>query len=244
MDPRITIVNTYESMSEVAAKRYYIPCIKAHQSRSRRGGVIVHMWGNTPKVMDEIVADEYRRGDFSTKFITFVKPDELCGVPMGDAYLMGNVIKPLDIALSRYVGFNSRPYDYIDECLRMDSVMAGLGSPDLTLLGFGAETGHALLWESQSVEHPPYSHVAKLCKETKKSLLLPAGTHVDFGLSLGVKHVTSSKLIVMLVSGEGKAAKLKEALEGPISPQCSASYIRLGAWRVIADRAAASLLTR
>jgi len=64
------------------------------------------------------------------------------------------------------------------------------------------------------------------------------------GITIGLARLLESHELWLLVTGERKAEILRAALEGPETPDVPASYLRRHPnWRVMADDAAASLLT-
>ena len=61
--------------------------------------------------------------------------------------------------------------------------------------------------------------------------------------TMGIKTIMQAKKILLVVSGEDKAALLRDALCGPITPQVPASILQLhNDVIVVADEAALSLM--
>ena len=64
------------------------------------------------------------------------------------------------------------------------------------------------------------------------------------GITIGLARLLEARELWLLVTGERKAETLRAALEGPETPDVPASYLRRHPnWRVMADDAAAALLT-
>ena len=64
-------------------------------------------------------------------------------------------------------------------------------------------------------------------------------------ITMGVETILSAKAIVLMGWGEGKAAVLKRAIEGEVTPQIAASFLQQHkSARIVLDQAAGSELTR
>ena len=130
------------------------------------------------------------------------------------------------------------------ECRRFEARIREVGGIHLQLLGLG-ESGHIGFNEPLS----------SLMSRTRDKALTPTTREQNaafFGgaeqvparaLTMGVGTILEAKEIVMLVTGEGKAAILAQATEGPITAMISATALQLHPnCKVIVDEAAAAEL--
>lgn len=133
-----------------------------------------------------------------------------------------------------------------DFCRRYDKKIETLGGIDLQLLGIG-RTGHIGFNEPGSSE-----------KSVTRLITLDQVTRLDaasdfFGeenvprkaITMGVGTILKAKKIVMLAWGEGKAAIVQKAVEGPITDQIPSTFLQNHKHAmVVLDEAASSQLTR
>jgi glucosamine-6-phosphate deaminase len=127
------------------------------------------------------------------------------------------------------------------ECHRFDSLV-GDGGLDLTLLGLGGN-GHLGLNEPGTAVDSP-TRVAELAPSTADAVrgYDPDADPVD-GMTLGLKRILASDEIWLLVTGSHKAPILERTINGPISSDLPASFLRDHPNAVVyADRSAAALL--
>lgn len=127
--------------------------------------------------------------------------------------------------------------DYVDR-------LRELGPADLQLLGIGTN-GHIGFNEPGTPLDAP-TRVVELSPTTRaaNARFFPQGQQVpESAVTIGTAHIMSARRILALASGEAKAHALTEALDGPVSSRCPASYLRTHpSCAIIADRAAARLL--
>ena len=53
------------------------------------------------------------------------------------------------------------------------------------------------------------------------------GTNLEFGMTLGIKEILTSKMIILLITGSGKNEATNKFLEGKINKQWPATYLWL-----------------
>ena len=147
---------------------------------------------------------------------------------------------------------DGRADDPEDHCLRYEEQIQEAGGIDLQLLGIG-RVGHWAFNEPGSLLSSR-TRVQRLAPETIKDnyekFFRPAGlTLADvprLALTMGIGTILESRGLLMIASGPEKAESVARALEGPVTPQVTASAIQVftGPATVILDREAASLLRR
>ena len=114
---------------------------------------------------------------------------------------------------------------------------------DLALVGLGLN-GHIGFNEPGSSADSP-TRVVDLHPDSRAAAEgYGAGGAPERGITIGLARLLESRELWLLVTGERKAEILRAALEGPETPAVPASYLRRHLnWRVMADDAAASVLT-
>ena len=131
--------------------------------------------------------------------------------------------------------------DLAEECKRFEQLVEA-GGLDLTLLGLGGN-GHLGLNEPGSTEDSP-TRVAQLQASTIEAAgRYGSDSQPEWGMTLGLRQILSSREIWLLVTGDHKAEILERTLNGPIGPELPASYLRDHPNVVVfADQSAAAAL--
>ncbi|OPZ24904.1 MAG: Glucosamine-6-phosphate deaminase 1 [Lentisphaerae bacterium ADurb.BinA184] len=140
---------------------------------------------------------------------------------------------------------NGMAADLPAECHAYEAAIKGCGGIDLQLLGIGSD-GHIGFNEPLSALRSRTREIALAPSTLAQNAALFGG---DTGrvprraLTMGVGTIIEASRILMLVTGESKAAVLAKAVEGPITSMISASALQFHAQcRVIVDEEAAQLL--
>ena len=154
--------------------------------------------------------------------------------------------------LFRHINIDSRNAHLLDgmaedlaaEAAHYEAMIAAAGGIDVQLLGIG-EAGHIGFNEPLSA----------LMSRTREKALSPVTRqqNADFfggaaqvptrALTMGVGTILEAREIIMLVTGQSKAAILAQAVEGAISARISATALQLHPnCKVIADEDASSAL--
>ena len=120
------------------------------------------------------------------------------------------------------------------------------GGLDLCVLGIGLN-GHVAFNEPGSEADSP-ARVVDLDASTRRAHASAFGgleAVPGRGMTLGLRDLSQSRALLILGTGVHKAAILRLALDGPASPTCPASLLRVHpAVTWLLDRDAASLLSR
>lgn len=133
--------------------------------------------------------------------------------------------------------------DAIVECARFDGLIAD-GGLDLTLLGLGGN-GHLGLNEPGAGADSATRAVTLAPATTQAASRYGEDAVPTGGLTLGLQRILESDEVWLLVTGSHKAQVLTNMLNGPISSDLPASYLRSHPnTTVFADRSAASGLPR
>ena len=123
------------------------------------------------------------------------------------------------------------------ECVRIDAIAReGI---DLAVLGLGSN-GHLGMNEPGSEPHDS-TRVVELAQETRDGLArYGIDSPLDHGVTVGMAQLLAASQVWLLVTGDRKQGILQRVLEGPVGPECPASYLREHRNAVVwADNAAA-----
>lgn len=113
------------------------------------------------------------------------------------------------------------------ECSRYEDVIRGLGGVDLQVLGLGHD-GHIGFNEPSDI-FESRTHCVDLVEmtiEANKRFFSSIEEVPRQAFTMGIGTIMKSKKIIFAVSGKDKAAILKEALYGPVTPKVPASILQ------------------
>ncbi|KKW31056.1 MAG: Glucosamine-6-phosphate deaminase [Candidatus Kaiserbacteria bacterium GW2011_GWC2_52_8b] len=238
-EPALDIVADHEAMSQVASE-YIAKVIKG-----KPDAILCLATGATPTRTYELLAEKFKRGEFTTDRLIIIKLDEWGGLAMNDSgtcetYLQMHVIAPLKIPSGHFISFESNPADPEKEVARVQEKIRALSPFDLTLLGLGVN-GHVGFNEPGEAIGPV--HITQLQESTLHHSMVRHSQGIRFGMTIGFDDILRSREIVMLVSGAAKAEQLRRMLKDDINPTFPATYLQKSAHaHVIADKAAAAQL--
>jgi len=163
------------------------------------------------------------------KKLRILKLDEWGGIPENhpvscEFFLQKKLLDPLGISTDRYISFVSDPEDPEAECRRIHYKLETEGPIDICILGLGAN-GHLALNEPAS-RLQANAHVATLSEESlQHPMIASLEQKPSYGLTLGMKEILSSKLIIMLVTGKEKKQIAERFLNGKVSAELPASFL-------------------
>ena len=178
--------------------------------------------------------------DFSR--VRLVALDEYVGLPAGHsgsfaAYVGREIAGPLRIPPANVVLPRGRGAG-------LESRLAELGGVDLQLLGIG-RNGHLAFNEPGSALDSR-TRVVALSATTRRDNAEPFGAEPvpTHAVTQGIGTILEARHLVLLATGEAKAAAVAAALTGPVTSECPASVLnRHPHVTVVLDAAAAGCLS-
>lgn len=236
-------VSDYDAMSHKAAN------IIAAQIIMKPDSVLGLATGSSPVGTYKELIESYKKGDLDFSKITSINLDEYKGLsPDNDQsyrYFMNtNLFDHINIDKSRTFVPNGLEPDSQKACDEYNQIIANEGGIDLQLLGLG-HNGHIGFNEPDSIFEKE-THCVDLTESTIEANKRFFESEADVphqAYTMGIGNIMQAKKILVIVSGEEKAAILKEVVYGPITPQVPASILQLhNNVIIIADEAAAALL--
>jgi galactosamine-6-phosphate isomerase len=180
----------------------------------------------------------------------FVGLDEWIGVAQHESgscrhFLDNHLFAHLGVPEDRISFFDGMNPDIDAEARRADAFVAAHKGIDICVLGIGTN-GHLGLNEPGSLRDSPTRLVELEASTIDAAQAYFSGPKaVRHGITLGLSTLMSSRTLVLLASGEGKADIIRQALEGPVGPEVPGSFLQHHPDCVVyLDEAAASRLQR
>ena len=177
--------------------------------------------------------------------------DEYVGLPTGHAQgyratIARELTDPLGIPAERVHGPDPSPEGLPTAGARYEEALLAAGGVDLQVLGIGSD-GH-LAFNEPGSSLASLTRLKTLTEETRRDNGRFFGSadevprHV---LTQGLGTILRARHLLLIATGEGKAAALAAAVEGPLSASSPASVLQLHPHAtVLVDEAAAGLLAR
>lgn len=203
--------------------------------------------GSTPIGTYAQLVDWYQKGDLDFSEVTTVNLDEYKGLTRENDqsyyYFMNeNLFSKVNINLERTFLPDGTEPDSDKACKDYNKVIADVGGVDLQLLGLG-HNGH-IGFNEPGMAFEAETHCVNLTESTMKANQRFFASMEDVprqAYTMGIKTIMQAKKILIVVSGADKAAIVKEAFFGPITPKVQASVLQLhNDVTLVADEAALS----
>lgn len=241
----IVIAEDYDQMSRIAADTI-AECVRALPDC-----VLGLATGSTPIGTYACLVDDCAAGKVDFSDITTFNLDEYVGLtPDHDQsyrYFMNeHLFDHVNIDKARtHVPDGSDP-DAEAVCSAYDEAIFDAGGIDLQLLGLG-HNGH-IGFNEPADAFPVGTHIVDLTERTiqANSRLFDDASQVPRqAYTMGIGTIMGARAVLVVVSGEDKAATVKAAFQGPVRPEVPASVLQLHPnCTVVCDKAAASQLTQ
>lgn len=234
------------------AKDYYDMSRKAANIISAQvimkpGCVLGLATGSSPIGTYKQLIEWYKKGDLNFAGVTTVNLDEYKGLsPENEQsyryFMNSHFFNHINIDLSRTFVPDGLEADTKKACDKYNRIIAQVGGIDLQLLGLGRnghigfnEPGAAFEKETHCVDLTPNTI------EANKRFFASEADVPRQAYTMGIKNIMQAKKILVIVSGEDKAAAVRAMLHGPITPAVPASILQLhNDVTIVADEAALS----
>lgn len=205
--------------------------------------------GSTPIGTYAQLVEWYQKGDLDFSEVTTVNLDEYKGLTRDNDqsyyyFMNDNLFSKVNINLERTFLPDGMEPDSDKACADYNKIIADVGGVDLQLLGLG-HNGH-IGFNEPGMAFEAETHCVNLTESTMKANQRFFASMDDVprqAYTMGIKTIMQAKKILVVVSGEDKAAIVKEAFFGPITPAVQASVLQLhNDVTIVADEAALSLI--
>lgn len=239
----IVIKETYEELSQAAAQ------VVAQTLNSKPNAVLGLATGSTPlKLYQELIRRHKEEGlDFSQ--VTTFNLDEYVGLPKDHVqsyhyFMQENLFKHINVPQQNIYIPSGTTDNYHAFCSWYEQRIRECGGIDLQVLGIGGD-GHIAFNEPGS-SLGSRTRIKTLARQTiqDNARFFDQPNDVpNYAITMGVGTILEARKIILLANGQKKADAIAEALEGPVTCQCTASALQLHQDTMIfLDHAAASRL--
>lgn len=229
----------FEGMSQKSA-RLIADCVRA-----RPDALLSLAAGSTAARTFEILHEMAQRGEADFSQARFVALDEWLDLEDESencqAFLRKHFYGPMGIPDERITFFDVHAKDLEQECKRVDQVIFDHGGIDCMLLGIGMN-GHLGLNEPGRTFNS-YAKVVELDPITAQvgQKYFSAGMKLTRGITLGVRHMYESKLVILQAGGAHKKEIIQKMYQTPPTEKLPATVLKLlPGGVVVLDRDAAA----
>ena len=235
----LIVVDDYDALNQRAAD--LITAIVA----ANPAATIVPATGNSPIGLYQELAARAARGQFETGKLRIFQLDEYLDLTPDDprtlyGWMQRALLDPLGIPEDNVVRLPVGASDPAAACRAYDEAVAAAGGVDLAILGLGPN-GHLGYNEPPSAADAP-TRVVDLTESSIETNARYWGADAPSprqALAAGMTVLLAARQIILIVSGAHKHDILRQAVEGPVTPDVPASYLQQTPnVTVIADRAA------
>lgn len=208
--------------------------------------------GSSPLPLYDELVRRYEAGRISFAKVRGFMLDEYVGLPAGHperyaTFMERNLRSRIDMPEGALQGPDALREDLPAACDEYEAAMAAAGYCDLQILGIGAD-GHIGFNEPGGPLDSP-THIDTLTEKTRSDNarffngdISAVPTHC---ITQGLGTIMRARTLVLIATGENKAAAIRELVEGEVSEQWPATVMqRHPDALVLVDPAAASLLGR
>ena len=233
----------YDAMSRKAAS------VIAAQMTLKTDSVLGLATGSTPVGTYKQLIQWYQEGILDFSDITSVNLDEYRGLsPESDQsyrYFMNhNLFDHVNIKKECTYVPDGLEADSETACKKYDEIIEQVGGIDLQILGLG-HNGH-IGFNEPGEFFEKTTHCVDLAESTIEANKRFFEKEEDVprqAYTMGIQTIMKAKMILLLVSGEGKAQILRDVICGPVTPKVPASILQMHPnVIIIADEAARSMI--
>ena len=216
----------YNEMSKKAAN------IIAAQMILKPNSVLGLATGSSPMGTYKELIKKYEAGDIDFSDITTVNLDEYRGLPRTNDqsyyyFMNDNFFNHVNIDKARTHVPNGEE-DAEVECGNYEALIKELGGIDLQLLGLG-HNGH-IGFNEPAEAFDKTTHCVDLTESTieaNKRFFASIDDVPKQAYTMGIGTIMAVKKILVIVSGADKAAIVKKAFTGPVTPTVPASILQM-----------------
>jgi glucosamine-6-phosphate isomerase len=180
--------------------------------------------------------------------VTFIGLDEWVGIPPDNEgschyFFQHELFQYLSLSKQQIYLFNGLTTELEQECSKMNTTILEKGGIDLMVVGIGMN-GH-IGFNEPGVSFDNYAHIIDLDATTTAvgQKYFKSATSLQKGITLGLKHLSEAKEVLLIANGLKKADIIKKTVEGEVTNLVPASIMQTHAnGFIMIDKEAASLL--
>lgn len=237
----LRVLQDYEALSEAAAT------VATERLRKKPDAVLLLPTGSTPLGMYRRLAELYAEGALSLSRTSFFNLDEYLGLSPNHpasyrTYMQEKLYRRLDADPERIHLPDGAASEPDVECRSYEEEIEKAGGVDLCVLGIG-RNGH-IGFNEPGAPFSSRTRTVRLAESTRRvnSRDFEDGAP-ERAITVGMETIFGSDEVLLLASGEDKAAAVAAAVEGPVTEGVPASMLqRHPNATFLVDRGAASAL--
>lgn len=221
---KVQIVENYEEMSQKASQMIIATFQKYPQ------GLYCFAGGDTPVRTLQLLVEAHQKKIIDLKQAFYIELDEWAGLDQSNsgsclAYLNKNLFEPASVDYEHIHAFNSLANDLENECQKANNFLIEHGGLTLTLLGVG-QNGH-LGFNEPGVNFENNAYVIDLDMTTKTvgQKYFQTEEVLSKGITLGLKQLMASKVVIVEANGTKKQPPIKKVLDGQVDEMCPVTII-------------------
>ena len=218
------VCKDYNHMSETAAQ------LVLDALRDKPDGLFSFPGGDTPLGLFQAFVSKVNAGEADISIASYVSLDEWVGMAATDegscghfnyTNLLDKLAKPF--ARVHVIDGSADPYDQRD---LLNAFIEANGPLTVSVLGIGLN-GH-LGFNEEGTDFESAAHVVELAPTTRRVMKKYFGDKFDpkLGITQGLGQIMQAQTVILLANGAHKAAIIKEALNGPVTPALPASILQ------------------
>lgn len=223
----VRVLKDYASLSSAAAE------IVIDLVRRKPDCVLTLPSGGTPIGMYEALVRAYDEGRVDFSKITLFDLDTYAFLSDADprsnySYLMKHFAGKVNLDPARWLRLDGAGERAAERAAGYEREIALAGGLDLAVIGIG-HNGH-IAYNEPGSSFESRTRLVELAGSTKSANARFVSSPDEVpahGLTMGVGTMMDAREIVMLASGEGKAAIVARMVEGPVSEDVPATALRL-----------------
>ena len=204
--------------------------------------------GDTPAGLYKQLVSDVNQNKIDVSGWLYISLDEWMGMNGTDEgscrfHLNHQLFIPLKVKDEQISFFDGKVKDPLTECEKVEKFISENEGIDIAIVGIGIN-GHVGMNEPGTLQLLR-SHVTDIHQETQEigQKYFKEKQQISEGITLGLANILEARNIILLASGQHKAAIIKQVLEGEISEKFPASILRNHpALYIYLDKEAASLL--
>lgn len=224
---RVIKVKSYEDMCRKAAN------LVANQVIVKPNSVLGLATGSTPIGMYGELVKLYKEGEVDLSLVKTFNLDEYRGLDKNNSqsyscYMDNNLFKHINVNEDNINIPDGTAQDLERECKKYEEKIKEAGGIDLQILGIG-RNGH-IGFNEPNIKFESRTHIVKLDKDTieANSRFFDSLDEVPTeAISMGIKTIMNSKMIILLANGAQKAEVIYETVNGDITPEIPATVLQL-----------------
>lgn len=242
---KVIVCDNYDQMSQEGYK-VMKDVIKSNNEQCILGLAT----GSTPIGLYKKMIEDYKAGKISYKNIRSVNLDEYIGLPITHkesyySFMCTNLFNHIDIDKMNVNLPDGNAEDMQKACDDYTQLLKSMRQ-DIQVLGLGSN-GH-IGFNEPGTPFESTTNIVDLKESTRRDNARFFGSIDEVptqAITMGIANIMNAKKILLLASGENKAAAIKAMIEGEVKEDCPASILQKhNDVVVIIDQAAASLLNK